>query len=195
MTSGDNAPGGCLGKVVLDMAMSLDGFIAGPGDEDGGLHNYFFSPSANSAKVIEEGLETTGAMIMGRRSYDIGAMQDGFADTPYHVPTFVLSHGIPEEKAKGAESFTFVTNGIESSLQQAKAAAGERDVVIGGGANTAQQFLSAGLIEELQIHLIPRLLGEGKRLFDYVGPECLELESTRVIESPGVTHLRFRVVK
>ena len=94
-----------------------------------------------------------------------------------------------------AEAFIFITDGIESALKQAKAAAGDKDVVIGGGAATAQQFLKAGLLDEIQIHLVLVLLGEGKRLFDHLGTEHIELESTRVIESPGVTHLRFRVGK
>jgi len=184
-----------MGKVLLDMAMSLDGFIAGPNDEDGGLHNYFFSPSGATAEVIEEGFKTTGTIIMGRRAYDVGAQQDGFVDNPYQVPTFVLTSDVPKQAAKGAEAFIFVTDGIESALKQAKAAAGDKDVVIGGGAATAQQFLKAGLLDEIQIHLVLVLLGEGKRLFDHLGTEHIELESTRVIESPGVTHLRFRVGK
>ena len=91
-----------MGKVVLDMAMSLDGFIAGPKGEDGGLHNYFFSPSGATAEVIEEGFKTTGTIIMGRRAYDVGAKQDGFVDNPYQVPTFVLSSDVPKTVAKGA---------------------------------------------------------------------------------------------
>jgi len=184
-----------VGKVILDMAMSLDGFIAAPNDEDAGLHNYFFAPSGATVKVIEEGFNTTGAIVMGRRSYDIGAAQDGFADNPYHVPTFVLAHHVPGKKAKGAEEFIFVTDGVESALQQAKLAAGERYVVIGGGANIAQQFLKAGLIDAMQIHLVPILLGTGIRLFDQSGADHIELESTEVIEGSGVTHLRFRVIK
>jgi len=90
---------------------------------------------------------------------------------------------------------TFVTDGIESTLKQAKAAAGDKDVVVGGGANTAQQLMKAGLLDEIQIHLIPVLLGAGIRLFDHIGTEPIELETTRVIEAPDVTHLRFRVVK
>lgn len=182
-------------KVTLDMAMSLDGFIGGSNGEDRGLHDYFFSPSGATAKVIEEGFKTTGAIIMGRRAYDIGAAQDGFVDNPYQVPTFVLTHHVPEKAAKGAEAFIFVIDGIESALEQAKAAAGDNDVVVGGGANIAQQYLKAGLVDEIQIHLVSILLSEGIRLFDPVGAEQIELESTRVIDSTGVTHLRFRVIK
>ncbi len=131
-----------MGKVILDMSMSVDGFIAGPNDEDGGLHDYFFSPSGDTAQVVEEGIKTTGAIIMGRRSYDLGDQFDGFVSTPYKVPHFVLSHTVPEKPAKGETAFTFVTDGPESALTQAKAAAGDKNVVVGGGAHTAQQFIS-----------------------------------------------------
>jgi dihydrofolate reductase len=92
-------------------------------------------------------------------------------------------------------TFTFVTDGVESALGQAKAAAGDKNVTVAGGANTAQQFLKAGLLDELQLHVVPLLLGGGLRLFEGVGAEEVELETTRVIEAPGVTHLRFRVVR
>lgn len=182
-----------MGKVLLDVAMSLDGFISGPNGEDHGLHDYFFSPSGATTEVIEEGFKITGAIIMGRRAYDIGAAQDGFADNPYQVPTFVLTHHVPEKFAKGAETFIFVTDGIESALDQAKAVVEDKFVVIGGGADIAQQYLIAGLVDEIQIHLIPKLLGVGVRLFDNLGLEPVDLESTRVIEGTGVVHLRFRV--
>ena len=122
-----------MGKVILDMAMSVDGFIAGPNDDDRGLHTYFFAPTPETTKLIDAGIKTTGAMIMGRRTYDLGDHFDGFADTPYKVPHFVLSHTVPTKPAKGETAFTFVADGIESALRQAKAAAGDRAVVIGGG--------------------------------------------------------------
>jgi dihydrofolate reductase len=184
-----------VAKVVLDMAMSLDGFIAGANDEDHGLHNYFFSPSGPTREVIEEGFKTTGTIIMGRRAYEIGAAQDGFADNPYQVPTFVLTHHVPQTVSKGAEAFVFVTDGIESVLEQAKAVTGNRDIVIGGGANIAQQYLRARLLDEIQIHLVHRLLGEGVQLFDDPESQQVELERIRVIDSSGVTHLQFRVRK
>jgi dihydrofolate reductase len=181
-------------KFLLDMAMSLDGFIAGSNDEDDGLHNYFFSPAGPTKEVIEEGFRTAGTIIMGRRAYEVGAAQDGFADNPYQVPTFILTHHVPEKVTKGAETFVFVTDGVESALEQAKAAAGDKYVVVGGGAQIAQQYLNAGLVDEIQIHLIPILLGQGIRLFDQIGTEHIELKKTRVIEGSGVTDLRFRVV-
>jgi dihydrofolate reductase len=184
-----------MGKVILDMSMSLDGFVAGPKDEDGGLHHYFFSPSAETSKIIEEGFKFTGAIIMGRRSYDIGAAQDGFANNPYQVPTFILSSKVPKKRAKGAEDFVFVSDGIESAIVQAKAVVGKRYVVVGGGAITARQFLDAGVLDEIQIHLIPVLLGQGKRLFETECGTPVELDTMRVVDGGDVTHLRYRVVK
>lgn len=184
-----------MAKVIVDMAMSLDGFISGPNGEDHGLHDYFFSPSGPTKEVIEEGFRTTGTILMGRRAYEIGAAQDGFADDPYQVPTFVLTHRIPERAARGAEGFVFATDGIESALEQAKASSGDKDIVIGGGADIAQQYLKAGLVDEIQIHVIHILLGEGIRLFDQPRIGQIELEKIRVVDAVGVTHIRFRVTK
>jgi dihydrofolate reductase len=108
---------------------------------------------------------------------------------------FVLTHHARETLTKGETTFTFVTDGIESALEQARAAAGDRDVAVAGGANVFQQYLEAGLLDEFQIHVAPVLLGRGIRLFDNLGPDHVELECTRVIQSPVVTHLRYRVVK
>lgn len=183
-----------MGKVVLDMAMSLDGFIAGLNHEDHGLHHWYFAPTEASAEIIDELIQSTGALIMGRQSYDMGAEQGGFVDNPYPAAHFIVTHQRPEKVAEGAAGFTFVTDGIESALRQAQVAAGDKDVVIGGGAKLAQQFLKAGLIDEIQLHLIPKLFGEGLRLFDQTDQQ-IELESTRVVASSGVTHLKFRVVR
>ena len=179
-----------MGTVVLDMAMSLDGFVAAPDNGDGGLHDWYFAPAGDGPIVLDELLETIGAMILGRRAF--GDQPDGF-DTPYKVPHFVLSHQPRPTLENGGATFIFVTDGIESALAQAKAAAGGKAVCIAGGAATAQQFLQAGLVDEVQIHLVSVLLGDGLRLFEQGRP--LELERTRVLESPGATHLRFRVVK
>jgi dihydrofolate reductase len=118
-------------------------------------------------------------------------------EPPFHVPVFVLTHHAREPKPmEGGTTFTFVTDGIESALEQAQEVAGEKNVAIAGGANVVQQYLKAGLLDELQIHVVPLLLGEGVRLFeDHVGTEQPEVEATRVIRSPAVTHLRYRVVK
>ena len=179
-----------MGKVFLDMAMSLDGFVAGSNGEDVGLYNWYFAPSGNATVVIDELLQTIGAMVIGRRTF--GDQPDGF-DTPYKVPHFVLTHTARPSVANDGATFIFVDSGIESALAQAQAAAGEPAVCVAGGAATAQQFLKAGLLDEVQLHLVPMLLGEGLRLFDHGAP--MELERTRVLESPGATHLLFRVVK
>jgi dihydrofolate reductase len=179
-----------MGRVFVDMVMSLDGFVAGPNNDDSGLHDWYFAPSGNAVGVIDELLHTIGAMIIGRRSF--GDQPEGF-DTPYKVPHFVLTHMTRQTVTNGDVPFIFVTDGIESVLAQAQAAAGEKAVCVAGGAMTAQQFLNAGPVDELQIHMVSKLLGSGLRLFEHGAP--LNLERTRVLESPGVTHLRFRVLK
>lgn len=179
-----------MGKVFIDMALSLDGFVNGPNGEDGGLHDWYFSPSGDGPQILDELLEGIGAMVLGKRTF--GEQPDGF-DTPYKVPHFVLSHEPRESVHRGGAQFIFVTDGIESALEQAKAAAGDKDVCIAGGADTAQQYLKAGLLDEVQLHLVPVLFGGGLRLFKS-GIEQ-KLEKVRVLESRGVTHLRFRFVK
>jgi dihydrofolate reductase len=155
-------------------------------------------------EVVAEWLGASGAVVMGRRMFSGGEgpwADDPNADgwwgdePPFRVPVFILTHHAREPVVKqGGTSFTFVTDGIEAALDQARAAAGDQDVALGGGASVAQQYLKAGLLDELQIHLVPVLLGGGVRLFDRLGIEAIELEATRVIASPFVTHLRFRVV-
>lgn len=192
--------------------MSLDGFIAGPNDVPGnalgdggerlhalmfsGLtpseHNEFFEPAERSREVFDKWIEDLGAIVTGRRTYDLVNEWEG--THPLGVPVFVLTHEAPETVPEGETTFTFVTDGIESALSQAMAAAGDNKVQV-GAANVAQQYLRAGLLDEIQVHVVPVLLGAGVRLFDQLGDEPIELEQTRVIESTGVTHLRYRVVK
>ena len=179
-----------MGKVFLDMAVSLDGFICRPNGEDGGLHDWYFSPSGDGPQILEELLNGISAMIIGKRTF--GEQPDGF-DTPYKVPHFVLSHEVRVPVERDGARFIFVSDGIESALEQAKAAAGDQDVCIAGGAETAQQYLKAGLVDEVQLHLVPVLFGGGLRLFGS-GLEA-QLEKVRVLESKAVTHLKFRVVK
>ncbi|MDX6542407.1 MAG: hypothetical protein QOK32_10 [Gaiellaceae bacterium] len=154
--------------------------------------------------IIEEGTEATGAVIMGRKMFSGGAgpweddpNADGWwgDDPPFHVPVFVLTHHARQPKPmEGGTTFNFVTDGIESALEQARAVAGEKNVAIAGGANVVQQFLKAGLLDEMQIHVAPVLLGGGVRLFeDHVGAQPPAVELTRVVHSPAVTHLRYRV--
>ena len=183
-----------MGKVLLGMAMSLDGFV---NDRNGDVGRLYPDLEAlRKTEMLREVIKTTGAVVMGRRAYDMA--EGDFTGYEFQVPIFVLSHDVPEKVAKGENerlSFTFVTDGIESAIEKAKAAAGDKYVTVIGGANTAQQCIQAGLLDEIQIGIVPVLLGEGLRLFEHIGAEQIELESTRVIESPGVTHLRFRVVK
>ena len=158
-------------------------------------------------EVVEESVRNTGATVMGRRMFSGGEgpwEDDPNADAwwgddpPFHHPVFILTHHAREPVTKqGGTTFTFVTDGIEAALEQARAAAGDKDVAVGGGGNVAQQYLKAGLFDELQIHVVPLLLGDGVRLFEnHLANTPGELECTRLIESPtGVAHLRYRVVK
>jgi dihydrofolate reductase len=203
-----------MGVVLVDLSISLDGFIAGPNDDVEGLHDWLFSgdtplrdrsasvllgregfkTAGPNTEVLNESFRTTGAVVMGRRWFDLGERPWG-DNPPFHVPVFVVTHRARPKLTKGETTFTFVTDGVESALRQAKVAAGDKKNTTVGGANTAQQLLKAGLLDEVQLHLVPILLGDGRRLFEDFGPDQLELERTRLIEGPGVTHLRFRVVK
>jgi dihydrofolate reductase len=155
--------------------------------------------------LVREGRESTGAVIMGRRMFsggggpwedDPNANSWWVDDPPFGVPVFVLTHHEREMlPMEGGTSFTFVTAGIESALEHARTAAGGKDVLIAGGAEAAQQYLKAGLLDEIQLHVAPLLLGGGVRLFDTVGPDDARLDLTEVVESPKVTHIRYRVVK
>jgi dihydrofolate reductase len=157
------------------------------------------------SEVIEEQLRASGAVVMGRKMFSGGEgpwendpRADGWwgDDPPFHMPVFVLTHQARETKVMaGGTSFTFVTDGIEAALEQARAVAGDKDVHLSGGASVVQQYLKAGLLDELQIHLTPVLLGDGTSLFDRLGIEATRLEGTRVISSPSVTHLRFQVLE
>lgn len=201
-----------MSRVIADMSMSLDGFITGPtesleslGQGIDRLHQWLYSlPSWRAPHGLEGGTagaddaimaeawHNIGATVMGRRMFEHGEGPWG-DNPPFHMPVFVVTHRAREPLVKaGGTTFTFVTDGIESALQQARAAAGDKDVSVAGGANVIQQLLRAGLLDEIQIHLIPVLLGDGTRLFAHTGPDVIELASTRVIESAGVTHLRFR---
>lgn len=195
-----------MGRLRFDISMSLDGFVAGPGDDVDRLHEWVYGleswrerhgyeggEAGQDADVLAEAFDELGAIVMGRRMFDLAEGPWG-DDPPFHMPAFVVTHRARDKVVKqGGTSFTFVTDGIESALEQARAAAGDKDVGVAGGASVAQQYLRAGLLDELQIHLVPVLLGGGIRLFDQLGDAQIELESTRVIESPQVTHLRFRV--
>ena len=157
------------------------------------------------SEVIAETLARQGAVVMGRRMFSGGAgpwEDDPNAggwwgdDPPFGVPVFVLTHHARETlELKGGTSFTFVTDGIESGVAQARAAAGRKDVLVAGGGHVVQQALTAGLVDEFQLHVVPVFLGDGVRLFDALGSKLPKVEVTRVVESPAATHLRYRVVR
>jgi dihydrofolate reductase len=189
-------------KVVLDMSMSLDGFIAGPnvgkeypmGMNGESLHTWMFSTPRDKvdADVEREMFAKTGAVILGNRTFTVGV--DLWEDVPFPVPSFVLTHKEREKLIMKSGTFTFVTDGIESALQQARAVASDKDVRL-MGADIAQQFLSAGLIDEIQINHVPILLGDGVRLFEHVSMKNSRLEKERALDSPQATHIRYRVLK
>jgi dihydrofolate reductase len=205
------------------IAISLDGFVAGPDQSEenplgvGGmrLHEWVFDLEAwrgpqgmeggqvnASTPVIEESQANVGATIMGRNMFGPirgpwnGSEWNGWwgDEPPFHIPVYVLTHHARDRvEMQGGTTFIFVTDGIESALRQAEGAAGNQDVRIGGGASTIRQYLAAELVDEFELHVVPILLGAGERLFDDVGD--LRLEQARVVEAPGVTHLKYRVVR
>ena len=205
-----------MGKVRTGHSTSLDGFIAGPNDSPeapmghGGerLLGWYaagdteyrlpgtemaFKVSAQTAELLRETQRTTGALVTGRRTFDLTRGWGG--RHPLDVPVFVVSHTVPQEEwVHEGSPFTFVTDGLESALERAKAIAGDKDVGV-IGASLVQQCIRAGLLDEIHLDLVPVLLGDGVRLLDHLGTEPIELEGTRVIEGAGVTHLTFRVVK
>lgn len=182
-----------MGTVVLDMTMSLNGCVAGPDGEDAGLHDWYFSPRGGAQEIIDELIRTTGAIVMGKRTYDAGASQGGFADNPYQVDHFVLCHQAPSRAADGNTAFTFVTDGIQNTVARAQASAGDRNVVIGGGATIARLCLNAGLVDEIRIALRPLVINGGLQLFHRLEGRIL-LEPGETKATPDVTHLRYHVV-
>jgi len=190
-------PLGAGGEQLHEWAFALKAFREPHGLEGG--------DEGPDSELMEEAIRSTGATIMGRKMFSGGSgpweddpNADGWwgNDPPFKHAVFVLTHHPRETVVKeGGTTFTFVTDGIESALEKAREAAGDLDVAIGGGAEAAQQYLDAGLLDEVQIHLVPVLLGGGVRLFGKTGGGRPKLESTRVVEGGGVTHLGYRVVK
>jgi dihydrofolate reductase len=184
---------------VLYMSMSLDGYIADPNDRLGGdkgirLHEWCLTPDGEghltdgTAGQLNDEIYATGAVVAGRRTVEI---VDHWGGAHHGVPIFVPSHRPPGPSVANYPLVTYVSDGIESAMAQAKAAAGDRAVLV-HGAYTAQRALEAGVLDELQIHQIPVLLGAGRRLFDVL-PSRIELEVVRVIDTPEATHIRYRV--
>jgi dihydrofolate reductase len=212
-----------VSKVRAHISVSLDGYVAGPnqseenplGEGGEGLHEWVIQLRAwrephgmeggeenVSSQVVEDEKANVGAEIMGRGMFgppDGGPWGDdpwrGWwgEDPPFHMPVFVLTHHEREPLTLSDTTFTFVTDGIEAALGQAREAAGGKDVFIGGGADTINQYLAKGLVDEIELHVVPLFLGGGERLFENVG--ALELEQLRAVEAPGVAHLTYRVVK
>ena len=187
-----------MGNVVIEMSMSLDGYIAGPDDNpelgtgrDGErLHTWMFDDPSVYERSYASLVEETGAVILGRRMYD-NSIEPWDRKGPLgDVPCFVVTH---RSFAPVHPVYTVVTDGIESALAKARRAAGGKEVKL-MGANLDQEFLAAGLVDEIRIHLVNVLLGGGRRLFDRL-PERVELEQTRVTESEGLTHIEYRVVR
>jgi dihydrofolate reductase len=211
-----------MSEVKVHISISADGYVAGP-DQSlenplgvGGerLHDWVVALRAwrephgldggevnASNQVLEESLANVGAEIMGRGKFGGGPgpwsdeWQGWWGDEPpFHMPVFVLTHHEREPLALADTTFTFVTDGIEAALDRARDVAGGKDVLLGGGASVINQYLAAGLVDELELHVVPLVLGGGARLFDGVGAG-LQLEQLRAIEAPGVTHLTYRVVR
>jgi dihydrofolate reductase len=207
---GGGNEGAIMAKVLVALTMSLDGYVAGPNDGnelplgEGGeaLFEWFFNGdtpsrhddrfklSKRSAEVFDAGIDTCGAVVTGRRTYDIAGAWDGDGPVPGR-PLFVLTHSVPAEVPQTSVPYTFVTDGIHSAIKQAKAVAGDKYVAL-TGSQAAQQCVRAGLLDEIQLALVPLLLGGGVRLFDHIGGP-VGLEKISVVDAPGVTHLRYRV--
>jgi dihydrofolate reductase len=190
-----------MGKVVYDISMSLDGFITAAGQTPlepmgaGGqrLHDWAFGDDERDREVPSTGLAGTGAVITGRRNYT-DALPWWGADGPTgpaRLPIVVLCHEIPADPPPPGGVYTFVTGGVEQALKQAREAAGDKDVTVMGGAETGRQFLAAGLVHEISIHLVPVVLGGGTPMF--TGGLPVELENISSLQTAAATHLRFRV--
>ena len=211
-----------MSGLRVDISVSADGYVAGPnqseenplGEAGERLHDWVVALRAwraphgleggevdASNAGVEKAQANIGAEIMGRGKFGGGPGPWGEdpwpgwwgEDPPFHMPAFVLTHHQREPLTLSDTTFTFVTDGIKAALEQARAAAGEKDVLIGGGADVINQYLAAGHVDELELHVVPLLLAGGARLFEGIGPD-LELEQIRVIEAPGVAHLKYRVV-
>jgi dihydrofolate reductase len=186
-----------MGKVVFGLSVSVDGFIADKEDGVSEVFAWMGSGMEHFFQVAGEQIKETGAVIMGHRSFDQIYSEQGWVTpdgTPIPGPVIVLQSQAREPVKKGESQFYFVTDGIASAVAQAKALAGEKNVGL-HGASSVQQALKAGLLDEFHMSIAHVLLGEGVRLFDHLGLSPIHLEHIRTLETPGATHLSFRVVK
>ena len=186
-----------MGKVILGMTMSIDGFINDRNGSVGAL--YPDLATLRDTEPLQESMQNTGAVVMGRNAFAMADDPDSIADNyEYQVPIFVLTHKAPKKHPKETDkvTFTFVTDGIESAIKQAKAAAGDKEVTVIGSASITQQCLNAGLADELHVDIMPVVLGGGLRPFEDIRAQQIQLERMKVMELPaGRTHLEFRVIK
>ncbi|HEX2622318.1 MAG TPA: dihydrofolate reductase family protein [Phototrophicaceae bacterium] len=184
-----------MAKVVFGMAVSLDGYV---NDHSGSVSRLYVDLAGmRETQVLQESIQNTGAVVMGRHTYDMA--NGDFTGYEYQVPIFVITHQVPAVVAKGENGkfkFNFVTDGVASAIMKAQAAAGDRDVTMVGGPDAFRQSIKAGLLDELAITIVPVVLGGGLRLFDHFEPEDMKLERIKVVASPaGRTNIFFRVVK
>jgi dihydrofolate reductase len=183
-----------MGNVIIGATMSLDGFM---NDRNGDISRLYSDFEAlRRTEMLQEEIQATGAVVMGRRAYDMA--EGDLTGYEYQVPIFVLTHMVPKQMIKGENdrlTVTFVTDGIESTIEKAQTAAGDKQVTVVGGAQTAQQCLRAGLVDEIHIGIVPVLFGEGLRFFEPLVNEQIKLERMRIFESPTRTDLWFRVIK
>jgi dihydrofolate reductase len=203
-----------MGKVVFNMTMSLDGFVAGPNDGPGNglgdrgeqLFDWYFKGdtelkisegtpvlkvSKQSAEIIRNAFQSYGAGIWGRKTFDITG---GWGGHPPGEPCFIVTHHVPQEWVREGSPFIFVTDGVESAIRQAKKAAGDKNVVL-CTASILQQALRAGLVDELDIDMAPVILGDGVRLFDHLAESSIQLEKVHAVDTPLVTHMKYRVIR
>lgn len=183
-----------MGNVIIGATVSLDGFMS---DRNGDVSQLYPDFEAlHQTEMLREEIRTTGAVVMGRRAYDMA--QGDLTGYEYQTPIFVLTHHAPDQQPKGVNdrmTVTFVADGIESAIAQAKAAAGDKQVTVVGGADTARQCLRAGLVDEIHMGIVPVLLGDGLRFFEPDASEQVKLETIRIFESPMRTDLWYRVLR
>lgn len=184
-----------MAKVILGMTLSLDGFVH---DRNGSVESLFPDlGQLQDTALLQDAIKNTGAVVMGRRAFEMGDPDAYVGNYEFQVPIFVVTHHVPQKRPRQDENltFTFVTDGIESAIAQAKAAAGEKDVQVIGGAQIAQQLLKAKLFDELHIGIMPVLLGDGLRFFEHLDAEHIKLEKIKVLETAARTDISFRLVK